>query len=277
MFTSTAKPRRAMPAIFACCALACTLMAGGCSQSFSDAAQALNEGVQADMGQLAALTSETATELFASDYTDDLVAAGVDPLDVYGPMFSNLSYEVSSISIEDNTAHVIVDISNKDLNQVFQDYTAQVTNELATSSTRDALAAMDDSTLTAHLAQVLESCLAADVPLVEQQVDLVYVKDGSTWRLQDSDELVHALLGGLDPDQAGVASADKLVTPTDTAATGDAAIDPAADQAQEDPTAVDAAADAGAADPATAGGAAEAPADPQAQPDAAAQDAAAQQ
>lgn len=212
----TEKKRRAMPAIFACCALACTLLASGCAQSFSDAAQALNDGVKADMAQLTELTSDSATTLFASDYTDELVSAGVDPLDVYGPMFASLSYDVSSISIEDNTAHVTVSISNKDLNQVFQDYTAQVTNELASSATRDALAAMDDDALTAHLAQILEQCLAnPDVPLVTQSVELVYVKDGSTWKLQDSDALVQALLGGLDPEQASVASADKLVTPSD--------------------------------------------------------------
>ena len=223
MIGSTEKKRRAMPAIFACCALACTLLASGCGQSFSDAAQALNDGVKADMAQLTELTTDTATTLFASDYTDDLVSAGVDPVDVYGPMFSSLTYDVSSISIENNTAHVTVNISNKDLNQVFQDYTAQVTNELATSAARDALAGMDDDALTAHLAQILEQCLAnPDVPLVSQSVELVYVKNGSTWELQDSNELVQALLGGLDPDQASVASADKLVTPSDDTVATDA-------------------------------------------------------
>ena len=201
MLFSSTKKMRVVPVIFACCALACTLMASGCGQSVSDAARAL---------------SDTATSLFASDYTSDLVAAGVDPLDVYGPMFSSLAYEVSSISIENNTAHVVVNVSNKDLNQVFQDYKAQVTNELATAETRNTLAAMDDAALTAHLASVLVSCLAnPDVPVVSQTVELIYVKDGSLWKLQDSDELVRALLGGLDPAQASVASQDKLVAASD--------------------------------------------------------------
>ena len=172
MLFSSTKKMRTVPAIFACCALACTLMASGCGQSFSDAAQALNDGVKADMAKLTDLTSDTATSLFASDYTSDLVAAGVDPLDVYGPMFSSLAYEVSSISIENNTAHVVVNVSNKDLNQVFQDYTAQVTNELATAETRNTLAAMDDAALTAHLASVLTSCLAnPDVPVVSRPLE----------------------------------------------------------------------------------------------------------
>ena len=206
MLFSSTKKMRAVPAIFACCALACTLMASGCGQSFSDAAQALNDGVRADMAQL----------------TD------VNPLDVYGPMFSSLAYEVSSISIENNAAHVVVNVSNKDLNQVFQDYTSQVTNELATAETRNTLAAMDDAALTAHLASVLTSCLAnPDVPVVSQTVELVYVKDGALWELQDSDELVRALLGGLDPAQASVASQDKLVAASEQAA-------PAADAAPAD-------------------------------------------
>ncbi len=146
MFARTSKAPHAMPAIFACCALACALL-GGCSQSFSSAAQALNDGVSADIAQLTDLDAQSAQTLFASDYTSALVAAGIDPVDVYGPMFSSLTYEVSAISVQDNTATVTVSISNKDLNQVFQSYTAAVTNELASSASRETLAAMDDNAL----------------------------------------------------------------------------------------------------------------------------------
>ncbi len=218
MYSRISKRPHAMPALFACCALACALLAGGCSQSFSSAAQALNDGVSADIAQLASLDSDSAKTLFASDYTTSLESAGVDPVDVYGPMFSSLTYEVSSISIEDNTATVTVSISNKDLNQVFQSYTAAVTNELASSSSREALAAMDDNALNAHLAQILISCLSdASVPLVQQTVGLTYVKSGSTWQLQDSQELVSALLGGLDVASASQPAADELVGTTDAA------------------------------------------------------------
>lgn len=222
MYSRTTRKPHAMPAIFACCALACALLCGGCSQSFSDAAQALNDGVSADIAQLTTLDTQSATTLFASDYTTALVAAGVDPASVYGPMFSSLTYEVSSISIADNTATVTVSISNKDLNQVFQSYTAAVTNELASSSSREALAAMDDNALNAHLAQILITCLSdTSVPLVQQTVALTYVKSGSTWQLQDSQELVSALLGGLDVTSASQPAADELVSTADAAASGD--------------------------------------------------------
>lgn len=218
MSSRITRKRRAMPAIFACCALACALLTSGCSQSFSSAAQALNDGVSADIAQLTSLDADSAKTLFASDYTTSLEAAGVDPVDVYGPMFSSLTYEVSSISIEDNTATVTVSISNKDLNQVFQSYTAAVTNELASSSSREALAAMDDNALNAHLAQILIGCLAdTTVPLVQQTVELTYVKSGSTWQLQDSQALVSALLGGLDVTSASQPAADELVGTTDSA------------------------------------------------------------
>ncbi len=218
MSSRITRKRRAMPAIFACCALACALLTSGCSQSFSSAAQALNDGVSADIAQLTSLDADSAKTLFASDYTTSLEAAGVDPVDVYGPMFSSLTYEVSSISIEDNTATVTVSISNKDLNQVFQSYTAAVTNELASSSSREALAAMDDNALNAHLAQILIGCLAdTTVPLVQQTVELTYVKSGSTWQLQDSQALVSALLGGLDVTSASQPAADELVGTTDAA------------------------------------------------------------
>ena len=218
MYSRTSRKPHALPAIFACCALAAALACGGCSQSFSDAAQALNDGVSADIAQLTSLDSDSAKTLFDSDYTTSLESAGVDPVDVYGPMFSSLTYEVSSISIADNTATVTVSISNKDLNQVFQSYTAAVTNELASSSSREALAAMDDNALNAHLAQVLISCLSDNsVPLVQHTVELTYVKSGSTWQLQDSQELVSALLGGLDVASASQPAADELVGTTDAA------------------------------------------------------------
>ncbi len=223
MFARTSKAPHAMPAIFACCALACALL-GGCSQSFSSAAQALNDGVSADIAQLTDLDTQSAQTLFASDYTSALVAAGIDPVDVYGPMFSSLTYEVSAISVQDNTATVTVSISNKDLNQVFQSYTAAVTNELASSASREALAAMDDNALNAHLAQILINCLSdTTVPLVQATVDLTYVKSGSTWQLQDSQELVSALLGGLDAADASQPAADELVATTDSAAADTAA------------------------------------------------------
>ena len=56
-----------------------------------------------------------------------------------------------------------------------------------------------------------------ETPLVTSDLELAYVKEGSTWRLEDSAALTAALLGGLDTISAGDTS-DALLQATAAAA-----------------------------------------------------------
>ena len=210
-------------------ALACPALAlSGCSGS-GDAEKALTDGIERDMEQLVSLTSETASDLFASDYTTDLENAGVDPASVYGPLFSDLSYSIDSIEVEGDRATVELTVTNKDLTTAMQNYTATVTNELTTQAGRDALAALDDAELTRHLADVLVQCVEdADLGDVSTSVELAYVRDGGSWDLEDGTELAGALLGGLDPATAGEATDGQLEATADAASSNVASVDPAA-------------------------------------------------
>lgn len=171
---------------------------GGCGKSQEQVREAITQGIQADMEELSALTSETAVALFPSTYTSELQAAGVDPVTVYGPMFVDLTYSVDAVEVGDDVATVTLTVSNKDLTAAMQQYTATITNELATKESRDAFAVLGEAALTQHMAQVLASCIQGTTNKVSTTVELTYVKDGGSWVLQDSDELTSALLGGLD-------------------------------------------------------------------------------
>ncbi len=223
-------------AMAACAVLGCS----GCGQSAEQVRETLQGGIETEMGQLANLTTETSTELFASDFTNELVAAGVDPVTVYGPMFANLSYEVGDVQVDGDTAHIALQVTNKDMTAVMQNYTAMMVNELSTQAGRDALAALDQAALTRHLAEVLVQCLQdTNVPLSTADLDLVYVKEGSTWRLEDSTALTSALLGGLDTISAGDTD-DALLQATAAAADANLAallppVEPVADPAVEQP------------------------------------------
>ncbi len=179
-------------------------MLSGCGQSDEAVKDTLTEGIEEQMAELTSLDSASATELFASDYTNELIAAGVDPLELYGPMFANLSYTIDDIEVNGDEAVVTMTVTNKNLTSALQQYTATITNELATSEGRDTLAALDDAALTRHMADVLIDCLTSpSVGTTVSTVDLVYNKDGSDWVLWDNSDLVAALLGGLDADSAG--------------------------------------------------------------------------
>lgn len=194
----------------ACAALAaCMALAlAGCSGGDERAREALTQGIQEDMAQLTDLTSQTAAQLFAIDYTAELQAAGVDPAAVYGPLFERLSYQIDGIEVADDTATVMLTVTNRDLTAALQNYTDALTDELATQSGRDALAALDEAALTRHMAEVLVNCVRDQaLGTVSNTVELVYAKSGAAWELQDGTALARALLGGLDTTATGQAAA----------------------------------------------------------------------
>lgn len=191
-------------ALLLAAAMACSAAAlAGCSSSDEGVRDALTQGIEADIDQLTNLSDDTAASLFASDYTTDLQNAGVDLATVYGPLFSDLTYSIDGVQVDGDSATVTLTLTNKDLTTALQNYTATVTNELATSAGREALAALDDAALTQHLAEVLVGCLQdGSLEPVTTTVELAYTKSGGTWELQDGTALTTALLGGLDPQAA---------------------------------------------------------------------------
>ena len=219
------------------CALLCC---AGCGESVEQVKDTLRGGVETEMAQLSSLTTETSTTLFASDFTNELVAAGMDPVTVYGPMFANLTYTVGDVQVDGDTARVALQVTNRDMTVVMQNYTAMMVNELSTQAGRDALASLDQAALTRHLAGVLVQCLQdPNVPLSTADLDLAYVRDGSTWRLEDSAALTSALLGGLDVAASGDTN-DALLQATAAAADTNLAallppVEPQADPAAEQP------------------------------------------
>ena len=228
--------------------LACAApMLSGCAGS-GGAEAALTEGIESDMGQLTSLTSESAADLFASDYTTDLQNAGIDPASVYGPLFSELSYSIDAVEVDGDRATVELTVTNRGLTTAMQNYTATVTNELTTQAGRDALAALSDAELTRHLADILVQCVEdASLGDVTTSVELSYVRDGGSWELEDDAELVSALLGGLDPAAAGEATDGQLSATADEASANVAAV--GADTSTDAAAAADvASADAAAAD-----------------------------
>ena len=201
-----------------CALLGAVLALSGCSGSDEQARSAITEGIQSDMASLTALTETSAAQVFASSYTTELQGAGVSLTDVYGPMFSSLAYSIDGVTVNGSTAQVMLTVTNKDLTAALQLYTTSVTNELATTATREQIAALDDNALVQHLAEVLEQSLTdASIGTKTTQVTLTYQKSGSRWELADNSALVTALLGGL--DTSAVAGA------TDATATAAAATD----------------------------------------------------
>lgn len=190
-----------------CLALATAVMLTGCGEqrAVEDAEAAIRDGMDADMATLTSLDSTTATTLFSSDFTSQLVSAGIDPVDVYGPLFSGLSYSVDSIdvSIDDGTATVHVTVTNKDLATAFANYQSRLTEALTNSETYAEVAAIadDEAALTSYLVDMLVECVSdSALGTVTTEVDVAYTLVDDAWVADDLSELEKALLGGLDAD-----------------------------------------------------------------------------
>lgn len=209
--TSRRRTGRVLAACVAATLLCAPLALAGCASSQEKAVETLTQGIQSDMDVLTALSGEAAAELFASDYTTELQAAGIDPAAVYGPLFENLSYKIGAVRVDGDQAAVTLTVVNKDLTSALQNYTATITNELATQAGRDALAALDSAALTRHMAEVLVACVSdSTIGTVERTVELSYVLQNGSWQLQDCAALTQALLGGLNVSSVDDPSAAQL-------------------------------------------------------------------
>ncbi|MEE8717290.1 MAG: hypothetical protein SOI26_08365 [Coriobacteriales bacterium] len=204
--------------------LACALVVpalGGCGGINEQSARsAIESGLEEDLSRLTSLDSETASTLFASDFTTQLVEAGVDPADVYGPMLENLSYTIADIDVDggSQTATVSLTVSNEDVPTAMANFSSALSDYLyakatgaATSATvsadgasaASASFATDDESrrYIADMGEMLRSALSdSSLSTVTTSVQLHYALRNGTWSLQNKSDLVRAILGGLDPD-----------------------------------------------------------------------------
>jgi hypothetical protein len=231
--------RAVRPAVVA--ALALTLgLAGavgltGCSSSDEAVRTEIAASIDSDFAQLQNLTSDVAADVLASDFVAELQAAGVDPAAVAGPLFAELTYTVGDVTVDGDQATVQLTVTNRDLNTALQLYTATVTNELASTAGRDALAALSDVEVTAHMADLLVQAIEdPSVSLVTSTVELVYQQDGTSWVLQNGDELSVALMGGLDPSVASEVTDAQISSTADAAAAAVASITPQSEETEAD-------------------------------------------
>lgn len=211
------------------CACVCALFLSGCGQSAKDAQTSIREGIESDMQSLMTLDSTTTSQIFSSDFTAQLTSAGVDPLEIYGPLFSSLSYTIDGIDVDMDagTAVAHLTITNKDLTQAFQNYQDTLTDTLASSEGRSEISSFvgDDNAFTAYLSDVFNQ-MASDssLPMVTTKVDVTYQLQDGTWVAGDLDDLQKALLGGLD-----TSALSSLLTSAEDSAAADAPTGTSAD------------------------------------------------
>lgn len=197
----------------------------GCgAQKRKDAQQAVEAGLKQDLDSLKTLDSTTAAALFDSDFTQRLVSAGVDPAQVYGPLFSRMTYTIDGVDVTDDASSAVVylTVQNVDvadailafqdglteylLDQVAASVDAVSTaiqqgSELTEPSTEDQAAS--EQQMVAKMGELLASAFAdPSLALIENSAEVRYVVGADqTWHAQDNSELARALLGGMDPNQ----------------------------------------------------------------------------
>lgn len=270
---TSARTRRVFAAVLAAL-LACfaVLAVSGCGQqqSAEDAEQSIRSGIDADMKTLTSLDSNTASQLFSSEFTSQLTGAGIDPATVYGPLFSSLTYTIDGVDVDMDarTAVAHLTITNKDLGSALMNYQSGLTDALASSEGRAELSSVtgDDNAFLVYLTTELQNAVNDPaLGTVTSNVDVTYTLHDTTWVASDLGELQKALLGGLDTTSAtsGSASSDApAVSTPDVAATSSEPADGAApatasagdgsEPAVDEAAPAGAPADAAAADPTAA-------------------------
>ena len=227
------RARRVVSAILcACLACVAALALAGCgTQSAEDAEASIRSGIDADMKTLTSLDSNSAAQLFSSEFTTQLTDAGIDPATVYGPLFSSLTYSIDGVDVDMDarTAVAHLTITNKDLGSALMNYQSALTDALASSEGRAELSSVtgDDASFLTYLTTELQSAVNdPTLPTVTSTVDVTYTLRDTTWVTSDLGDLQKALLGGLDTTSA-----------TSGSATGDAAtVSAAPDEGATDAT-----------------------------------------
>lgn len=205
----------------AVCSAGAAVMLGGCSGiDESSAETAIKTGIKNDMAKLTVLDSQTAQEIFASDFTTQLVDAGVDPAQVYGPMFQSLTYTIDSVDVNaaDQVADVTLTITNRDIAAGLENFSSALADylysESVSSSSQDAAGSQDASSgseaasssqqdeVSQRISDIgmllRDAMLDSDLETVTTTVSVRYVLSDGSWVIEDNSELVKAILGGLD-------------------------------------------------------------------------------
>lgn len=212
--------------VAACCTCVLALALAGCGQqSAKDAETSIREGIDKDMQTLSSLDSGKASQLFSSDFTKQLTDAGIDPVEVYGPLFANLSYTIDGVDVDmdNSTAVAHLTITNKDMATAFSNYQTRLTDELSSEEGRTTFSSMtgDDAAFLTYMTSTLKDALSdSALTDVTSKVDVTYTLSNGAWVATDLTGLETALLGGLDETtlSAGATTADAAASSQDQAA-----------------------------------------------------------
>ena len=198
-----------MPALYSCMLaslLAAALCLPGCASSTSQASDAIDTVVSAQLDALKTPDEAAIKSVLPADTYDELTKYGIDPVPFYKALVSRFSYQIkgTSVSSDENSAQVSVSTTNIYLKSIASSWASDFSAYVASSDGVSAILSGDENSLVNKGITMLQDKISAsDAPLTSADVtiDLVRGSDG-TWAIKDQSELINALLAGTNLDDA---------------------------------------------------------------------------
>lgn len=165
-------------------------MLAGCSGQNDE--QVIRDGITQELDTYKNLEGDTLASVVDSMGADQFSQFGIDAEEFVRSFFSDFDYTIDSITVEDDTADVVVTFSNKSISG-FEDAVNGIVDEMTND---ESLADMSYDEFTALYGQRVMEALDNVEPATADPVTITCVKSDNTWAVDSSasQEILEALV-----------------------------------------------------------------------------------
>lgn len=167
--------------------------------------EVIKQQVKLELDAVKQADADSIKAVLGEDEWDSLSSQGMDVEQFYNACVKHFSYEDPAVAVDGDSATVTVNVTNVDLVQVFEAWTADALNYAGTEEAQNDLATLGEDGIASKLFEKLYAALGADdAPLKTADVQIDFAKDSDgSWNPSDSSQLAMVLFAGVDPSTIG--------------------------------------------------------------------------
>lgn len=167
--------------------------------------EVIKQQVQLELDTIKEADADTIKAVLGEDEWNSLSSSGMDVEAFYNSCVKHFSYEEPTVTVDGDSATVTVNVTNVDLVQVFEAWTADALDYAGTEEAQNDLATLGEDGIASKLFEKLYAALGADdAPLKTADVQIDFEKDSDgSWNPSDESQLSSLLFAGVDPSVIG--------------------------------------------------------------------------
>lgn len=167
--------------------------------------EVIKQQVKLELDTIKQADADTIKSVLGEDEWNNLSSSGMDVEQFYNGCVKHFSYEDPTVEVDGDNATVTIPVTNVDIAQVFETWTADALNYASSEEAQADYAELGEDGIAAKLFEKLYTALGADdapIKTADVQIDFTKDSDGS-WNPTDSDQLGSLLFAGVDPSTIG--------------------------------------------------------------------------